>query len=143
MRLCCLAAAALLLAGCAQTSTLTWTKPVPGQLSSSGAPVLWNLTAVNNGMYLFYWIPLWCGYNTRPNRHDYELGKHLLTEPEMRRMLDCYLLQLKADRVEDVEYAETSSGALGLWFIWKRSMRARGVAVKASGAPPEAKVEKN
>lgn len=127
-----LAAIALLLAGCAQTSTLHWTAPVPGQRSRSGTPVLWNLTAVNNGMYLFYFIPLWCGYNTRPNRHDYELGKHLLTEPEMRRMLDCHLQELKADRVEDVEFAESSSGALGLWIIWKRSMRATGVAVKAA-----------
>ncbi|MCI5778496.1 MAG: hypothetical protein MR051_01530 [Lentisphaeria bacterium] len=127
-----LAAVALLLAGCAQTSTLQWTAPVPGQQSRSGAPVLWNLTAVNNGMYLFYFIPVWCGYNTRPNRHDYELGKHLLTEPEMRRMLDCHLQELKADRVEDVEFTESSSGALGLWIIWKRSMRATGVAVKAA-----------
>ena len=126
------AAAALMLAGCAETSTLAWTKAEPGQLSKSGNRVLWNLSAVNNVMFLFNCIPLWTGYSTRPNRHDYELGKHLLTEPEMRRMLDCYLRELKADRVEDVEFSESSSGALGLWIIWKRSMRATGVAVKAA-----------
>ena len=116
-------------AGCAHTSTLEWEPAVPGQVSKSGNPVKWNLTAVNNGMYLFYWIPLWNGYPTRPNRHDYELGKHLLTRPNMRMILDCKLRELEADRVEDIEYTESSSGMLGLWIIWKRTMRATGAAV--------------
>jgi hypothetical protein len=80
-------------------------------------------------MYRLYWIPLWNGYPTRPNRHDYELGKHLLTRPNMRMILDCKLRELEADRVEDIEYTESSSGMLGLWIIWKRTMRATGAAV--------------
>ena len=125
-----LAAAALLLAGCAHTSTLTWTPAEPGQKSKAGHQVLWNLTATNTGMFLFYYIPLWSGYSTRPNRHDYELGQNQLTVPKTRRLLEDKLVELKADKVEDWEITETSSGAFSLWIIWKRSVRATGVAVK-------------
>lgn len=124
------AAAVLLVSGCAHTSTLTWTPGLPEQRTSSGKKVMWNLTGVNNGMYLFNCIPLWCGYPTRPNRHDYELFQHLLTVPEMRKLLDDKLKELGADAVEDIEISETSSGAIGLWIVWKRSMRATGCAVK-------------
>jgi hypothetical protein len=44
-------------------------------------------------------------------------------------ILDCKLRELEADRVEDIEYTESSSGMLGLWIIWKRTMRATGAAV--------------
>jgi len=124
------AVAAAVCAGCAHTSTLKWTPGEPGQKSSSGNPVLWNLVAVNNGMFLFNCIPLWTGYSTRPNRHDYEILKNRMTVPETRRQLDDKLKLLGADRVEDWRIEETSSGAIGLWIVWKRSVRATGVAVK-------------
>lgn len=123
-------AAALMLAGCAETSTLAWTKAEPGQLSKSGNRVLWNLSAVNNGMFLFNCIPLWTGYSTRPNRHDYEILQNCMTVPETRRLLSDKVKQLGADRVEDWEIEETSTGAPGLWIVWMRTVRARGVAVK-------------
>ena len=131
-----LAAVAVLVwtAGCQHTSTLTWTPGEPGQVTASGKKVKWNLTGVNNGMYLFNCIPLWCGYPTRPNRHDYELFQHLLTVPEMRKLLDDKLKELGADAVEDIKITETSSGAAGLWIVWKRSMRATGYAVENKGA---------
>ena len=120
----------LLAAGCAHTSTLEWTPGEPGQVTSSGKKVMWNLTGVNNGMYLFNCIPLWSGYSTRPNRHDYELFQDLLTVSEMRKLLDDKLKELGADAVEDIKISESSSGAAGLWIVWKRTMRATGAAVK-------------
>ena len=123
-------AAALILVGCAQTSTLKWTKAEPGQRSSTGNPVLWNLTATNNGMFLFNWIPLWTGYSTRPNRHDYEILKNDMTVPETRRLLEDKLAELEADEVEDWKIEEKSVGAPGLWIVWMRTVRATGVAVK-------------
>ena len=123
-------AAALVFSGCAHTSTLTWEAPVAGQKSSEGNPVVWNLSAVNNGMFLFYFIPLWSGHPTSPNRHDYKIGQNKLTRANMRRQLECLLKPLEADRVEDVKISESSSGAMGLWIIWKRSVKGEGVAVK-------------
>ncbi|MBR7130370.1 MAG: hypothetical protein IKC82_00065 [Lentisphaeria bacterium] len=119
-----------LLAGCAHTSTLQWDKPAEGQVSSEGNRVLWNLTAVNRGMYLFNVIPLWSGYPTRPNRHEYKLAQNMLTRAQMRRMMDVHLDKWGADRVEDVETAISSSGAFSLWIVWRRTMTATGVAVK-------------
>ena len=120
----------LIACGCAHTSTLDWTKPEPNQLSKSGNPVVWNVHAVNRGMYLFNLIPLWSGYPTRPNRHEYLLGQHKLTRGQMRRMLEHNLDKWEADRIEDVEISSSSSGAFSLWIIWCRTMQARGVAVK-------------
>ena len=124
---------ALLFAGCAHTSTLKWTAGEPGQVTSSGKKVHWNLTAVNNGMYLFNFIPLWSGHPTHPNRHEYELFQHLLTRPKMRLLLDDKLRELNVDAVEDISYTESSSGAMGLWIVWKRTMTATGAAVKKNG----------
>ena len=128
----CLSAAltALFLAGCAHTSTLDWTPPVSGQKSSEGNPVVANMVAVNNGMFLFNCIPLWSGHPTSPNRQEYKIGQNKLTRATMRRQLECFLDQLKADRVEDVKMSEHSSGMMGLWIIWKRSLRGEAVAVK-------------
>lgn len=138
----CAAAAAVMLfaAGCAQTSTLDWYEPVPGQVSSSGNPVLWNLTAVNRGMYLFNLIPVWTGHPTSPNRHEYEIGQDMLSRPQMRRMMDIHLKKWGADKVEDVEVSSSSSGAFTLWILWRRTMRATGVAVKVK---PENKKNRN
>ena len=121
---------ALFLAGCAHTSTLSWEPPVPGQKSSEGNPVVWNMSAENNGMFLFYYFPIWSGHPTSPNRFDYKLCQNKLTRANMRRLLECKLEPLKADRVEDVKITESSSGMAGLWIIWKRSVRGEGVAVK-------------
>ncbi len=118
--------------GCSHTSTLSWETPVPGQRSSKGNQVMWNLTAVNRGMYLFNLIPLWSGYETRPNRHEYKIGQNMLTRPAMRRMMDVHLDKWKADRVEDVKISESASGAFSLWIVWRRTMTATGVAVKVT-----------
>ena len=124
------AAVALICAGCAHTSTLEWEKGYPGQISSKGNPVVWNLAAVNRGMYLFNVLPLWSGYPTRPNRHEYELFRDTLTRAQMRRMMDVHMDKWDADVVEDVEISESSAGAFSLWIVWRRTMRATGVAVK-------------
>jgi hypothetical protein len=116
--------------GCAHTSALDWTKPAPNQVSKEGNPVMWNVYAVNRGMYLFNLIPLWSGYPSRPNRHEYLIGQHKLTRGQMRRMLELNLDKWGADRIEDVEISSSSSGAFSLWIIWRRTMQARGVAVK-------------
>ncbi|MBE6377815.1 MAG: hypothetical protein E7051_03230 [Lentisphaerae bacterium] len=126
----CGAVLLLIACGCAHTSTLEWTKPAPGQRSAEGNPVVWNVYAVNRGMYLFNLIPIWSGYPSRPNRHDYLLGQHTLTRGQMRRMLELNLDKWGADRIEDVEISSSSSGAFTLWIIWRRTMQARGVAVK-------------
>ncbi len=117
-------------AGCAHTSTLKWEKPAADQRSSSGNPVVQNVTAVNRGMYLFNLIPLWSGYPTRPNRHEYKVFQDTLDRAHMRRMLDLHLEKWEADRVEDVEITTSSSGAFTLWIIWRRTAIATGVAVK-------------
>ena len=118
--------------GCAHTSTLEWSEGHPGQVSSEGHEVLWNLSAANRGMYLFNLIPLWSGYATRPNRHEYKLGQNTLTRAYMRRMLDLNLKRWGADKVEDVEISSTETGAFSLWIVWRRTMRATGVAVKVT-----------
>lgn len=125
-----LAGALLLTAsGCAHTSTLEWQSAAPGETSSSGKRVLWRLNAANNGMFLFYWIPVWTGYATRPNRHEYKFFENDLTSHRIRRTLDRYLEEMGAEAVEDFKWSETASGWLGLGIIWKRSIYAEGVAV--------------
>ena len=123
----------LFCAGCAHTSTLEWQEPAANQLSSRGNPVVQNVTAVNRGMYLFNLIPLWSGYPTRPNRHEYKVFQDTLDRANMRRMMDVHLDKWGADRVEDVEIKTSSSGAFSLWIIWRRTMTATGVAVKITG----------
>ena len=48
----------------------------------------------------------------------------------MRRIMDVHLDKWEADKVEDVEVSSSSSGAFTLWIVWRRTMRATGVAVK-------------
>ncbi|MBO5668208.1 MAG: hypothetical protein J6S43_03695 [Lentisphaeria bacterium] len=119
-----------LAAGCTHTSTLDWEKPLPGQRSSRGNTVLWNMTATNRGMYLFNVIPLWSGRIGSPNQHEYRIFQNTLTRGKMRQMMDKPLKKLEADRVEDVQITTSSSGAFSLWIVWNRTMRATGVAVK-------------
>ncbi|MBQ9088489.1 MAG: hypothetical protein IJY46_06890 [Lentisphaeria bacterium] len=116
--------------GCVRTSTLEWSKPVPGAVSSSGTPVVWQLKARNCGVYLFNVVPIWSGKESRPNRKDYRIGQDRVNEWDMRRLLDSQLHKLGADRVEDIKMSSYSSGAWGLWIFWKKSMVATGLAVK-------------
>lgn len=127
-----LTAIGLTVCGCVRTSTLEWSKPVPGAVSSSGKPVVWQLKARNCGLYLFNIIPIWSGKETRPNRKDYRIGRDLVNEWDMRRLLDSQLHKLGAEEVEDVQMNYYSSGAWGLWIFWKKSMVATGLAVKKS-----------
>ena len=131
----------VLVSGCAHTSTLDWSEPFPAQKSRSGKMVVYNIHAVNRGMYLFNAIPLWSGYPSRPNRHEYKLGQDTLNRAQMRRMLDLNLEKLGADRIEDVEITDSSSGAFSLWLIWRRTMEARGVAVKNSTERKKTEIE--
>ena len=126
----CFAVAAVLSGGCVRTSTLDWSKPVPGAVSSTGKPVVWNLKARNCGVYLFNTIPIWSGKVTRPNRKDYELWRDMVNEWDMRRLLDRELKRLGAAQVEDIKMQYYSTGAWGLWIFWKKSIVATGVAVK-------------
>ena len=122
----------LLTAGCAHTSTLEWEKAAPGQVSSQGNPVVFNLKASNRGMYLFNCIPLWSGNMSGPNRHEYRLFQDTVTRADMRRMLDIYLKHMKADQVDDVEIKTTSAGAFSLWIVWRRNRSATASAVKVA-----------
>ena len=115
--------------GCA-TSTLKWTAGNAGEKSSSGQQVLWHLEGVNNGLYLFYWIPVFCGDSRWPNRWDYEFFEHAVNEKHALRLLNCRLKQLKADTVEDVSITYRTNGWPGLGIIWTRSFIAKGKAVK-------------
>lgn len=117
--------------GCA-TSTLKWYPAVPGEKSSSGAQVVWNLEAVNNGIYLFYYIPFFCGSTSRANRGDYRFFRDLVNERHAYRLLQGRLKQLKADDVEDVSVTYASNGWAGLGIFWSRSFNAKGKAVKKS-----------
>ena len=130
----CMTAALLLLAGstgCA-TSTLKWHAAAPGEKSSTGQTVLWDLEAVNNGIYLFYYIPIVCGHTKRPNRWDYQFFLHWINEKHALRLLNSRLKPLKADSVEDVSVTYRSNGWVGLGIFWSRSFMARGKAVKKS-----------
>lgn len=115
--------------GCA-TSTLKWTAGNAGEKSSSGQQVLWHLEGVNNGLYLFYWIPVFCGDSRWPNRWDYEFFEHAVNEKHALRLLNCRLKQLKADTVEDVSITYRTNGWPGLGIFWTRSFIAKGKAVK-------------
>ena len=117
-----------LFTGCV-TSTIRHDKPVAEQVSSSGKRVIANLEAANNGVFLFYYIPLWTGAPGRPNRMDWDPFVNQLGDKYMYRMLDGYSKRLKADAVEDVRLSESSTGMLGLWIFWRRTRSASAVAV--------------
>jgi hypothetical protein len=132
-KICCLAGALLMLfaSGCA-TSTLKWTPAQPGEMSSEGNRVLWHLEGVNNGLYLFYYIPIVCGHTRRPNRFDYQFFLHWINEKHGYRLLESRLAPLRADGVEDVTVVCKSNGWPGLGIFWSRSFIAKGKAVKKS-----------
>ena len=130
------AAAVLLTNGCVRTSTLEWMPAQAGEVSSSGKEVAYHLKARNCGLYLFYYIPIWSGKVSRPNRKDYELWEDMVNEWDMRRLLDREIKRLGAAGAEDVRMESYSSGMWTLWIFWKRSMTATAVAVKKA---PDAK----
>jgi len=118
----------LLPSGCV-TSTFRMTDPDPGQCSSEGHPIRKVLHGMNTGIYLFYWIPLWSGSPRRPNRREYDLFTHQVDWKAMRRMFDKANRRLKGDAIEDFSCRESSSGAFGLWIVWKRAVRAQALCV--------------
>lgn len=125
----------LMLTGCTTTSTLKHTKALPDQVSSAGNPVQANLSASNTGLYFLYWIPIWSGKYTKPNRADYDCFENNVREKYMLYMLDDRCRKLKADHVEDVKIQTDDSGFFTLWLFWRRSIRATAVAI----APKEEK----
>ena len=130
-------------AGCAHTSTLKWKDPFPGQVSSEGHTVVLNLTGENRGMFLFNLIPIWSGYATRPNRHEYKIGRNFLERADMRKLLDSHLADMGADRVEDVKITTSSSGAFSLWIVWRRTACATGVAVRVQDGKDDKKLSRH
>lgn len=116
-------------AGCS-TSTLQWQPVKAGTTSKSGKKALWHLKGVNNGIYLFYYIPFFCGSPTRPNRWDYKFFRHCTGEKHAMILMNSKLKQLKADAVEDLKIKYNSNGWPGLGIIWSRSFYATGTAVK-------------
>ncbi len=134
-----LAGAALfaLLAGC-NTSVITVRPPFEGQKSASGREVVGNLEADNWGLYLFYYIPIWCGNYNRPNKRDYEPFAHYIRDKYIDMMLSKRAKLLKAE-AEEVEISESSSGFFSLWIIWRRSNHGTAVAVKSGKSGGDAR----
>ena len=121
---------ALVLAGGCTTSVMRSTPAFPEQLSGSGNPVVTNLKAANTGFYLLYWIPLWSGSVSFPNRGAYNLFPDNLKDKYMFRMLDRQCAKDNADGVEDVRLREDVSGWVGLGIVWKKTLNASAVTVK-------------
>ncbi|MBR2373957.1 MAG: hypothetical protein IKA87_06975 [Lentisphaeria bacterium] len=120
----------LITAGCT-TSSLKWSPAGEGETSLSGKKAVWKLNAVNNGLYLFYYIPFFCGSPTRPNRWDYKFFRHCTGEKHALMLLNSKNRQLKADAVEDVKIKYNTNGWIGLGILWSRSFSASGIAVKS------------
>ncbi len=115
--------------GCA-TSVVVHQPPVAGQLSSSGTPVVGNLSGSISGVYLFNLVPLWSGVPGRPNRNEYDMFVDYAREPCLLEMLNRRAGQLKGDGIEDVVWKEHSTGAFTLWLFWKRTVDGSAVAVR-------------
>ena len=121
--------AALFVSGCV-TSTMKYTPADPGRVSRSGMPVTHVVDAMNTGVYLFYFIPLWTGNPYHPNQRDYDLLRHRINDKAIYRMFDVAVKRKHAARCEDVSITYYSSGIWTLWIIWKRSVHGRGVLVR-------------
>ena len=129
IRILFLAAVLFICGGCA-TSVLTWRPVKEKRFSSSGGRVLWDLQGSNRGIYLFYWIPIFCGDSNGPNRSDYDIFRHRINEKHAHILLYSRLRPLKADAVDDISVTYRANGWYGLGIFWIRSLSARGVAVK-------------
>ena len=125
-----------LLTGCV-TSTVKHTMIDQKKLSkteksaASGKREIAKLEGLNSGVFLFYYIPLWSGKDSRPNRVEYKTFRNMVEPRNMRRMLKGYSRKfLKADDVENITIEEKASGVWTLWIFWKRSVHGTGTAVK-------------
>ena len=123
------ALALLLLASCA-TSTVVHRPVADGQKTLAGHPAAMHVEGMISGVYLFYWLPLWSGQWTKPNRQDYDLFTDNLKPRHMYKMLDMYARKHEWGKVEDVTVSERSTGWIGLWIFWKRSIHASGLAAE-------------
>ena len=125
-------AALFLFTGCA-TSRFEWSPGYPGQISSSGQAVKANLEGMNSGVFVFYFLPLWSGQETRPNRGEFYTFENHVRPKHLRRMFDSMKRHLDGDTVEDFVYEEHSTGWWSLWIFWKRSVRGRAVLTESGG----------
>lgn len=130
----CLGAAAVAFgmlagSGCV-TSTVSHLPPAEGQKSSTGVPVVGNLSGSISGIYLFNLIPLWSGSPSRPNRNDYDMFVDHVRKPYLLQMLDNRARQLDGDGMADAVCREHSTGAFTLWLFWKRTISGTAVAVR-------------
>ncbi len=116
-------------AGCT-TSQVSHLPAVAGQKSSTGREVVANLKGSNNGLFLFYYIPLWSGSVTRPNRRNYECFENQLRPKYLMRMLNARAEKLEATGIDDFTMTERSTGFFTLWILWHREASASAVAVK-------------
>ena len=128
IRITAAALALLLLASCA-TSTVMH-QPADGQKTLDGHPAAMHVEGMISGVYLFYWLPLWSGKWTRPNRQDYDVFTDNVKPRFVYNMLDAYSWQHGWGKVEDVTLSESSAGWIGLWIVWKRSIHASGLATE-------------
>ena len=70
---------ALILSGGCVTSTVTHRmEPQAKEKDKSGKHVVAQLDGMNSGVFLFYYIPLWSGKDTRPNRREYRTFRNLV-----------------------------------------------------------------
>lgn len=137
-----LLSALLLTAGC-NTSMIRSTPPLPGQASASGRAVVGNIEASNTGLYLFYWLPVWSGSTTRPNRREYNMFSDRLHNRYMYPMLETRAKVLGGDGVEDILSRESSTGWMTLWIFWRRTRFLSAVAVDRHAPKPAAASTKN
>ncbi len=129
-RIATLALVLVLMSGCV-TSTVKHTMAPKGEKAPSGNRAVAQLEGMNSGIFLFYYIPLWSGKDTRPNRREYKTFRNLVEPVNMKRMFNMYSKKfLKADGVENIKTEEKSSGVWTLWILWKRSVHGTATAVK-------------
>lgn len=124
------AAAALLCTSGCVTSTVSHVKANPGETGSSGRRAVAHIEGMNSGVFLFYYIPLWSGKPTRPNRRDYDTFRNHVERKDMRKQLDLHAKRLGADAMDDVSIHTRASGIWTLGIFWKRSVHGTGTAVK-------------
>lgn len=115
--------------GCV-TSTVNHIRAKGGEKSSNGNRAVAHIEGMNSGVFLFYYIPLWSGKPTRPNRRDYDTFENHISRKDMRKQLDLHAKRLGADAVDDVSIYTKSTGIWTLWIFWKRSVHGTGIAVK-------------
>ncbi len=136
--------ALLLLSGGCATSYVESRPVAPGTTTLRGEPVQAELVAGNNGLFLFYWIPIVSGASTRPNRHDYDFFENQVAPNYAYRMLDDYSHRIdRRGKVEDIVVQERCSGWLGLGIFWQRSVRAKALLVGVPRSERESEKEED